>query len=566
MKLKILILLLLITSCKAGTINYYDANGVTKLFINYATPVTPVVPDPPPVYPPDTSYIGIPTPVWGDVNVLDLTYLMYDSETLRNASGLTYYASDSNGYYTHYIDANDPNVTANGVPSGFGTKAHPRATIPSSLPAGSIVEVHNAATWVSTYTVVNGTQDLPVFVRGVDDPNITNSTVFKAYYAILEGMYFNNKGVSVRAHNGIIPHHVCVRNNEFKGDGIWKAVACMGIYGQDSSNRVNNVVVYNNEISYFGQYDATSENDSHGVKIDKYASYIWILGNHIHHMGGDSVQVGPNGLSDADAESMGAHYIYVGGNVFHDNYEDGIDTKASKNVVYSQNVAYNLPNGGGMFLQTNYHAQSGWFLFNRVYNCFTGIDAKSMQHAYTIGNIVYDIEFIENYGAIGVSAPECGAIANIIYNCPRTIKIFGTPTTCTVENNIISEAVPNTGYSDYYLEDFTTVGERFDANDNLFYNSDGEEKIRWDNISYNTVAAWQSATGKGVGTVTSDPLFTNPNNGDFSFPEGSPIRSMNISPNVSTICNYFYDLYGIRIENYVNDFFTDGISYVPNEQ
>src|SRR4030042_6434259 len=81
--------------------------------------------------------IGIPVPSFG----IEETYRMYDEESSRNES-LTYYASDSGGYFTHYIDSTDPNATDS---SQYGSIATPRFTVPRDLPAGSIVEIHNGA-------------------------------------------------------------------------------------------------------------------------------------------------------------------------------------------------------------------------------------------------------------------------------------------------------------------------------------------------------------------------------------------------------------------------------------
>src|SRR4030042_642005 len=86
-----------------------------------------------------TRPIGIPNPTFG----INETYRMYDEESARNES-LTYQASASGGYFTHYIDNTDPAATDDSNP--YGSIAVPRLTVPRDLPAGSIAEINNGAT------------------------------------------------------------------------------------------------------------------------------------------------------------------------------------------------------------------------------------------------------------------------------------------------------------------------------------------------------------------------------------------------------------------------------------
>jgi hypothetical protein len=492
-----------------------------------------------------TTPIGIPVPSFG----INETYRMYDDAAKRTASGLPYQASAGGGYFTHYVDANTAGATDSG--NTYGTIKQPRLTIPSTLPAGSVVEVHTTASYAS-YTNVQGTEALPVFIRGVDTPTMTSGMSMYGSYCIIEGLYFYKKSVYFSTNGTTVPQYICFRNNEIKGDGTFANTGTgIGINGSNTYGLyTHDIVIYNNEISYLGQWNATSENDTHSIKSDHHTRNIWILNNHLHHCGGDSVQVGFNG-DEATWEARGAHYIYIAANICHDNYEDGFDIKTSSHVICSQNTVYNMVNGGGMFLQANYDAQSGWFLFNRIYDCKTGINAAGAQFAYAIGNIVYNITREDNYGAIGIAGPSCGAFANILHNCPRPIKIsnYGSsgPTSCTVSNNIVSEMKPIASYSENYLEDWTTSSSVIDANDNIFYKSDGDPKIRWNGTTYTSIAAWQSATGKGNGCIDRDPLFNDPDNGDFSLKEGSPINNLQTSSQAQAVYDRFLQLYGVDL-------------------
>ena len=51
-------------------------------------------------------------------------------------------------------------------------------------------------------------------------------------------------------------------------------------------------VVYNNEIHDVGDWQTLNENDFNGVSIPPNSSDLWIVDNHIYHMGSDGVGSG----------------------------------------------------------------------------------------------------------------------------------------------------------------------------------------------------------------------------------------------------------------------------------
>ena len=68
------------------------------------------------------------------------------------------------------------------------------------------------------------------------------------------------------------------------------------------------------------------EQDFHGIKL--YGPHQWVLDAEIYDVSGDSVQIG-------DASRGSAELVYIGGGYFHDNRENGVDIKDSRNVVVS---------------------------------------------------------------------------------------------------------------------------------------------------------------------------------------------------------------------------------------
>jgi hypothetical protein len=477
--------------------------------------------------------IGIPVPPFG----INESYRMYDDAVKRAASGLTYQASSGGGYFTHYVDANDPASTDSS--NTYGSIAKPRKTIPSSLPAGSIVEIHNRATYASQYTLMSGTEALPIFIRGVGSPLITNKVTTKGQYTIIEGLYMYKTGINVNAHNGICPSYICIRNCEIKGDGTFgntgTGIAMSGI--TTPKTIANNIVVYNNEISYLGKWNSDVQDDMHGVKPDKYCQYVWIIGNHLHHLGGDSVQIGNVGAADLS-------YFYIGNNVMHDNHEDGVDIKNCSNVIVSQNEMYNMATGGGAF--GHYDANNLWFLFNRMHDSRDAISGSSNSHYGFIGNIVYNLTRLDRGPIFGTGAPMY-VIGNIIYNCPLGIELpvrEGYP--AIICNNIVMKTTNPVDGENYHLEVYNTEADNSIATNNLFYQPGGTVRIKWKN-TYSTIASWQAATGKGTGTVEDDPLFVDPDNGDFNLKEGSPVNNLQTSSQAQAVYETFMQLYGVDL-------------------
>jgi hypothetical protein len=80
--------------------------------------------------------IGIPQPEFGIYE----KHTMYSDKTFDFGSGPQPYKDAGNGPYTHYVDSTHANATDTANP--FGTAGKPRKSFPSTITAGSVVEVH----------------------------------------------------------------------------------------------------------------------------------------------------------------------------------------------------------------------------------------------------------------------------------------------------------------------------------------------------------------------------------------------------------------------------------------
>jgi len=226
------------------------------------------------------SPIGIPAPEFG-IN-----------ETVENVYG-------SNTYYTHYVDNQHPEATDEDNPNGSSDK--PRNTIPKSLPAGSVVEVHGGP-----YNAINGTYNMhgtvenPVFLKGVSDtlrPVIKRSEIwFSGQYFIVENLdFYNQSTISFRT----TAKYGSLRNSE-----IHNPIGATGASNPTISVTGEHMVIYNCEI-----HDNIKDEDTdcHGIQASNHGYRIWILDNHIYNNGGDGIQA-------CHKCNPGPRYLYIGRN------------------------------------------------------------------------------------------------------------------------------------------------------------------------------------------------------------------------------------------------------------
>lgn len=561
------IILLMSAICSAQTtIQTMDVNGVTKLHARLNAPATVI--DPPPVYPPNTVYIGIPAPSFG----INETYRMYDYEPNQNPA-LTYYDSPSGGKYTHYVDSTSPNATTNGVPSGYGSPDHPRTYVPLNLPAGSIVEVHNNSLKNSEFLSVTGegTEQYPIFVRGVNDPNITQRMGVGYYgnssYIIVEGMKFNRGSVSGRqTSTSFVTNHICVRNSEFASYSI--SSGGFAITGNTAYNSTNNVVLYNCSIHDNGPYtDYEHDVDCGGVPIGGYTSYVWVLDCTMYNNSYNGVQVGGNVYGE-----IAPHHIYIGGNTAYQNRQTGFWAKDAYDVIFSQNVSYNPRQGASGGLGFQYDPQRVWFLFNTVYSADRGFrsgsgligeknpdyDTYRRKEIYIIGNLVYNCN-IAGMEFDGHTPPTNSPVMfNTIYNCPIGIYNGYYPAYINAYNNIIANCTTSVNLLNEYDSDIKS-----DFDYNLLYDFDN---IKW-NSTYTTLAGFISGAikGEGANCLEADPLFVNADANDFNLQSTSPVIGMTISPDAQAVFDRFEELYGITDLNYYcNQLFIQGVQNAPN--
>lgn len=483
-----------------------------------------------------TPPIGVPTPVFGINDTAPATPSPWTTPTA--------------GFY--YINE----ATGNDTSNPFGTPAAPRQTIPEPIPAGSVVEIHGTYTQVKTFphnVQLNGTISQPIFFRGVDSntkPVFHNYIEFRGSYFIVENIdfAFTNSGAG-RYQIGVYDSdHGAIRACDIHGTIDGGAMSVQGFVV--GSVPVTQFVVYNNFIHENGDYalDSPIDQDVHGISLGAHVDHFWIVDNEMTHNSGDGTQIGAG-----EANRTTLHHIYVGRNVSHANKQTGMWVKQATDVIFSQNTSYGHRNsgsapGGGMGGQ--YSPTRFWLLYNTIYDNNRGIHIASSQtsggaEVYLIGNLIYDhVNDTENIG-MSIWDFSSAYIVNNTFVGNKFGQIeapLGGTVGLLMYNNILTGRV-DTGSSslDVYLSSAGSAAASQFQN-NLVFQSSGE-RIQWAGGT-ETLAAFQSRTGKGQNSVNTNPLFVDAAAKNFRLTASSPARDAGL---VSSVYATFQALYGLSI-------------------
>ncbi|MEO8187664.1 MAG: hypothetical protein ABI580_09915, partial [Burkholderiaceae bacterium] len=359
------------------------------------------------------------------------------------------------GPYTHYVDNTSPAATNTDNP--YGTAEKPRASNPtlSTLPAGSVVEVHGgpyvhiAAIYISTN---NATQDRPIFYRGAtydSRPTIEDTTfMVRGHYIIVENFHFKDTSVDIRPWTtSELVHHNAMRHTETTGE---KTAGHTSSYVD--GNPTNDVVFYGNfvhlsTVDRMKENPDTFEEDNEGFVAGQNSSNVWIVDNDLSGMGGDAAGGG-------HAANYTAYNYYIGRNIMHNTGENAVDLKELENVVVSQNIMYDFtgPSSGsdGTAVVIHYGPVNSpinaWLIFNDISDSAAKgiqVGGDNTHEVYLIGNVVHDIhsgtgtgQGFDTWGS-----KKIDLVGNTFYDVDNAIKASGTSSSgglLVFENNIVS--------------------------------------------------------------------------------------------------------------------------------
>ena len=444
------------------------------------------------------------------------------------------------GTPTHYVDNTHPSATDSSNPRG--SSSTPRATVPSSLDAGSVVEVRGGPYNVSRTTwVAHGSAAAPVFVKGVGAPVFRGNEgqiIVGGSYLVVEGLVLDQ--VRLRMEPGSIK--LAIRRNEVRNypDGPSAMIAATG---------VTDTVVIGNHVHDCGDIRSTEEMDIIGVVVDDGSENVWVVDNHIHHIAGDSVRVGDN----PTAPEPWTRFVYIGRNDFHHNQENALDVKQSRDIIVSENRMYGLrrPNSGsddGTALVIHYDPERVWILGNQVYDSSNGIRSTGAKDGlYVIGNVLWDIkhEAGDEYDprsmggvqAIRATAtPDFYAINNTVYRCDAGIS-YPNGAHGEIVNNIVAGLTESSHH--------VAVGNRASTNvvrNNVF---DASARLKFGSTTVRDCGDARSSFPNQVDRcINADPRFVDAARLDFRLAAGSPALDAGMD---HPAFDRFQQLYGVDI-------------------
>lgn len=390
----------------------------------------------------------------------------------------------------YYVDGTHPNVQKihNGTPD------EPLDLIPSTLGAGTLCVVRNLykrdaagkttirvngtdGEWIAGY---NGKAFVD-FGTGKDRAKFFFKAVFIGKYGIFDGL--TNDPTRVLAWQvgsstddlSQDAHHIVIRNFKYTGDGISSGSAA-SVAGPSAlnSNKANYIVIYNNEISGYGNinYGVGEDVDANGLMINGNSSDVWILHNHIYETSGAGMQLAPTNTVDLTKN------IYIGGNHIHDIAQAGIGLKYPSNVVISQNKIercldkHNTPSKGIGF---QYGPMNVWMLFNEINDCRFGIRGAGTNSSNrpSYGWPVYAIGNIIDGSSIDSSTSSYTLDHNSSYNNATAFASMGTYRFYAANNLVMNSDVAFT--SPISSENYSIVNNIFlkSRYDTLFFGSSG---------------------------------------------------------------------------------------------
>ena len=482
--------------------------------------------------------IGIPTPPFGVNENAPAAPNPWDAT--RTTSG---------GYQFYYVCPTCAGHTDSANP--YGHPAKPRDTIPATLPAGSVVEVHGEIDINQSFTS-QGTVENPVFVRGenyASRPKLTVGQGISGSYVILENVWWgpqnsadNDFGVGMYEGS----HHIAIRNCEMSGNLNRAGGFGLGTWDYTGTQSLSYVVINNCNIHHVGDVKATTDQDSHGITVNGSVDHLWVTYNEISYTSGDAMQVeAQRGRNDK------IQYVYYGKNHTHHNKQTGGAIKHATDVIFSQNIVHDhRPSNSsqGACMNTLYGPEYMWFIFNEVYNCNIGIglfgnDGTAGQNTYVIGNVIHNIHAPNptdpyNAGAIvGYGGVNVYYINNTIYDVDAGFNLPPGWTSIQLYNNIVANRTNSSTYDIYIESDPTNLT----IQNNIFPSS---PRFYWGDIIYMSISTLQSGTGKGQNSLAANPMFTDPVDNIFTLQSTSPAKD---SGTTHTAYETFLKRYNIDI-------------------
>lgn len=463
------------------------------------------------------SYVGIPYVTDGNLITSAWPYDATDDSTLAAPALPSNWTGDVAGFY--YVDNN----TGSSGPT-FGNPSAPLDKIPRIIPAGSVVvmaggiyDVNHESPDTITFQGTSANQSWLIADNPSAPPICRGKWEVKGTHGIIQdidaasasfGTDTDQMGISIEEAS-----YITVRRCDWGGN------IAQGGWGVKTSSFI---YIYDCDIHDCGNLNPASDIDEHGINLVT-SDDIWVIKSRIHHVSGDSVQIGGQ---DGDGPTS-LNRVYVAGNTCYSNRQTGLWVKEATDVIISSNIVYDMINGAfadALCYGGQYDHDNVWIVNNIGYNSWGGVKfAGGSGNQYIIGNLFYDLiaspGFSEtnpyNSHAISVWAGNNWVINNTIQNCHAGISVTGSKN-ITSENNLIGNTTLAGGSLAFFEDPANKVS------DHNFYQGP-PSLFRYTNSSIErTLADFQTQGWDANSQQDTVVGFTDEANNDFTLAVGSP--------------------------------------------
>ena len=244
--------------------------------------------------------------------------------------------------------------------------------------------------------------------------------------------------------------------------------------------------------------------------------------------------------------NIGSHHNEIVGNVVRWSANIGIqaagttDTRIASNLVTENNDhGISLMSGSTRCTlednESSHNADparrraNGVYLFGCPENVLIGNrwhhNQDSGEQIQSGSNDVISIQNLSwangDHGFDHLRATGSVIVGNVAYgNYKDGFSFEGSATGGSVYNAIAIENGLTTNEADLWVDESSMPG--FTSNDNIFWNSSALPPIKRGGSGFASVSAWMEMTGLDTRSAQQDPLFADPDGGDFHLKPGSP--------------------------------------------
>lgn len=309
-------------------------------------------------------------------------------------------------------------------------------------------------------------------------------------------------------------------------DGV---TATKGVYGIYDGGNGTNLVIKNNTLT-FNRYDGIILNGSGSTKLtfdnnvmhDNYRHGILVAGsdgatitnnttynhNSILYDCGIAVSNGADGYTINSNTSYNNWYGIkavsnansgtISNNTVHDTDDFCIDLDdAISGTTVERNTVYNCGSHG---IMVELNSTGNIVRYNEVYSAGDGSAGIHVGAPTTNNNVYYNLVHDVYDGIKVYQSTGCNVYNNIVYNASHDgIVFFSNSTNGNAKNNIV-----HTTGGPYGILNSETAG------------------VCSNNITYAITGSGITCTTKTNNQENTDPLMTDPDNGNFTLPSGSP--------------------------------------------